>query len=45
MIDSGGRLTDNAIEADPVRASASVIVTGSVFAPLAVPAATVALNE
>ena len=45
MIDSGGRLIDSEIEVEPVRASASVIVTGSAFAPLSVPAATVALNE
>ena len=33
MIDNGGRLIDSAIGAEPVRASSSVIVTGSVFAP------------
>ncbi len=38
MIDIGGRLTDSTIDVVPVRASASVIVTGSVFAPLAVSA-------
>jgi hypothetical protein len=43
MIDIGGRLTESEIDVVPLRASASVIVTGSVFTPLAVPADTVAL--
>jgi hypothetical protein len=45
MIDIGSRLTDSEIEVVPVRASASLIVTGSVFAPLAVLASTVAAKE